>query len=1115
MLISATKHHVARDSHGVGLPRRLSFAATIASTVAGASRWILVSWLLTVCVSSVRADGTLDSVLARLASGEPTRIVGFGDSITGTYYHSGGLRGWFELTGVALERHFPKARVDLVNAGISGNTTKVGLARIDRDVVSKQPHLVVVMFGMNDVVATPLDEFAANTRAIVEKCRGVGAAVVLCTPNTVVDNPARSIAKLAALSQRVRDLARELGVEVADCFADTEALRTGDDAAWRVTLSDAIHPNLHGHAHMAETVARTIIGKPVSLEYVAPHRPALERTFARLAKGEPVHVVAMPPWDEWAAASLRALSSPDKVRVTTWPTEGKSAAEIVAWGDGVRNLAPDLVIAGLSTREWTGDLSRDVFPLEAVLNRAFPFGGREWDVVPVAGGVLPDEPTASPAARRLTETICAGKDVRFLKRLPHDSRPPRELWDEWFAEQTHARLAAWPALPAKNGQVTLPAQPWRFRPGARTFEVRVHYPQGSLERVGAQTGVMLTLHNWGGEFCIGTADPQQLADRLNVVALCVNYLQSGPKDSIQGPEPYDFGYLQALDALRALWWLWHGLEEGGRSFDKGRVFVTGGSGGGNVSLMANKLAPRTFAAVIDLCGMKKLSRDIAFHLPGGSDLDARWRRAPDDPYHLSMDDADLRFVGHSGHLAIQKSLGSEATVWIVHGTEDTTCPYADAVELAANMKEAGLSVVPEWIDRGRLDGKVFTSAGHSLGNRTEIVFRVAGDRLAPESAAPLRREGRSDFELRDERVRYPTHGGEWVISYASGYPLGRFEPKDLVPEYSDRGRPGTVTDRFGVTRPVKTISDWSERRRHIVASFERVAGRLPGESWRVPLDVKTIEERVVGGLRYRKVSFQSDPFDRVPAWLISPQDALPSTEKRAAILCLHQTCAGGKDEPVGLAGAPNMHYGKELAERGYVVLAPDYPSFGEHKYDFSAHPEYASGTLKAVWDNLRGVDLLSSLDEVDAERIGVIGHSLGGHNAIFTALFEPRLKVVVSSCGYASLAKDDVPSWTGPVYMPRIAGEFGNDARRVPWDFAELTAALAPRPFHTAAAQGDADFDVAGVREAVEGAAAVYDLLGAKESLTADYPAGPHDFPTAARLRAYELLDRVLKRGTP
>jgi lysophospholipase L1-like esterase len=233
----------------------LSFAATIASTVAGASRWILVSWLLTVCVSSVRADGTLDSVLARLASGEPTRIVGFGDSITGTYYHSGGLRGWFELTGVALERHFPKARVDLVNAGISGNTTKVGLARIDRDVVSKQPHLVVVMFGMNDVVATPLDEFAANTRAIVEKCRGVGAAVVLCTPNTVVDNPARSIAKLAALSQRVRDLARELGVEVADCFADTEALRTGDDAAWRVTLSDAIHPNLHGHAHMAETVA--------------------------------------------------------------------------------------------------------------------------------------------------------------------------------------------------------------------------------------------------------------------------------------------------------------------------------------------------------------------------------------------------------------------------------------------------------------------------------------------------------------------------------------------------------------------------------------------------------------------------------------------------------------------------------------------------------------------------------------------------------------------------------------------------------------------------------------------------------------------------------------------
>jgi lysophospholipase L1-like esterase/dienelactone hydrolase len=1067
--------------------------------------------LLAALATPARADSPLTNTRARLESGQPTRIVAFGDSITGTYYHSGGLRGWAELTAVALERHYPKARVELINAGISGHTTQLGLNRIDRDVLAHQPQLVIVMFGMNDVARLPLDTFIANTRTIVEKCRAVGAEVALCTPNTVVDNPERSIAKLAELSQRVRDLAKELNTGLADCFADTEALRQNHDSLWRVTLSDAIHPNLHGHRHMAETVARAIAGQPVSLDHLAPHKPSLQRTFARLTRGEPVHLVAMPPWDSWVADSLRREFPKAEIRVTPWPTAGKTPAEIVTFGDGIRKLAPDLVVAGLSTQRLTGDLSRDVFPLEAVLNRAFPFGGRDWDVLPVAGGVLLEDPPASPPTRRLSETICAGKDVPYFKRAHHDTRPPRELWDEWFAEQLHTRPEAWPALPPANGQITLPAQPWKFRPGPRTFDVRVHYPKGRLENVGPNTGLMLTLHNWGGEFCVGTADPQQLADRLNVVALCVNYLQSGPKDSIQGPEPYDFGYLQALDSLRALWWLWQGLESAKQPFDSQRVFVTGGSGGGNVSLMANKLAPRTFGAVIDLCGMKQLSRDIAFKLPGGSDLDARWRRDPADPYHLSMADADLRFVGNPSHLQIQKDLGSEATVWIVHGTEDTTCPYPHAVELADNMQRGGLNVIPEWIDKTRLDGKVFTSAGHSLGNRTEIVFKVAGDRLVPDGPQSLRRQCRSDFELRDDRVRYPVPGGEWVISYANGYPVGRFEPAAPHPAYTDHAAPSSVTDEFGATRSIQTKNDWSRRKQQIVASFERVAGQLPGPSWRVPLQPTLLEERRIGPLLYKKLSFQSDPFDRVPAWLIERVDPPTPPGRRPALLCLHQTFAGGKDEPAGLAGSPNMHYGKELAERGYIVLCPDYPSLGEHTYDFAAHPEYASGTLKAVWDNVRAVDFLTSLDTVDSQRIGVIGHSLGGHNAIFTALFEPRLKVIVSSCGYASMAKDDVPSWTGPRYMPRIASQFGNDVKQMPWDFAELIASMAPRPFHTAAALEDNDFDVGGVRDAIQGAAPIYELMGAKEALTADYPAGPHDFPPAARERAYRIIDSAMK----
>ena len=221
------------------------------------------------------------------------------------------------------------------------------------------------------------------------------------------------------------------------------------------------------------------------------------------------------------------------------------------------------------------------------------------------------------------------------------------------------------------------------------MRVLVHYPAGTLASVNERTGIMLTLHNWGGTDCVGTAAPRALAERLNVVALCVNYLQSGPKDSIEGPEPYDHGYLQALDALRALWWTFDGLQARG-AFAEGRLFCTGGSGGGNVTLMANKLAPRTFACVVDMCGMKKLSDDIAFNLPGGVDLDARWSRDPHSKNYLPLDEQEIRFVGHPDHLATMQRIGAAAKIVVVHGVDDST--YADATEMVSWMRRAKLDV---------------------------------------------------------------------------------------------------------------------------------------------------------------------------------------------------------------------------------------------------------------------------------------------------------------------------------------------------------------------------------------------------------------------------------------
>ena len=331
--------------------------------------------------------------------------------------------------------------------------------------------------------------------------------------------------------------------------------------------------------------------------------------------------------------------------------------------------------------------------------------------------------------------------------------------------------ADWPKLPDTNVTLEIPAQEWPQKPGVRKVGVQIHFPGGNLKGVKRDTGLMLSLHNWGGSWCGGSASPRALAERLNVVAICVNYLQSGRQASVEDSEPYDCGYLQALDALRALWFVYDGLEKAGVPFAKDRILTTGGSGGGNVSLMANKLAPRTFAAVIDMCGMPKLSDDIAFNLPGGSGLNARWSQDPASPFYLSPAEQEIRFVGHPGHLAKMKELGNRAEIFVVHGRNDRTCPFPDAEEMVANFQRAGLNVKPHFIGEEDLDGKVFKSSGHSLGNRTEIAIRFG--------EGPLSRGYPSDFDLRDEQVRFAATGGEFVISYRNGYPVGRFVPAPL------------------------------------------------------------------------------------------------------------------------------------------------------------------------------------------------------------------------------------------------------------------------------------------------------------------------------------------------
>jgi len=363
---------------------------------------------------------------------------------------------------------------------------------------------------------------------------------------------------------------------------------------------------------------------------------------------------------------------------------------------------------------------------------------------------------------------------------------------------------------------------------------------------------------------------------------------------------------------------------------------------------------------------------------------------------------------------------------------------------------------------------------------------------------------------------HPPRVSRAALALAAGLQAaGAVDPMAGAPPaipYPDHSRLMEVRDASGAARPVTTPADWALRAAHIRAGLQQAMGPLPGALARVPLEVEELGETSSARYLRRKVRFTPEVGDRVPAWLLIPHRL---RHRAPAMLCLHQTTGIGKDEPAGLGGLRSLHYAHELAERGYVCLVPDYPSFGEYPYDFQRQgAHHASGSIKAVWNNLRAVDLLESLPQVDAGRIGVIGHSLGGHNALFTAVLDPRLKAVVTSPGFTPFPHyygGKVGGWTSDRYMPRIRTVYGNEAARIPFDFPEVLGAIAPRGVFSNSPVRDDNFDVAGVRRAFAAASSVFDLHGAGSRLVLRTPDSGHEFPEAERRAAYDWLDSVLR----
>ncbi|MDX1618129.1 MAG: alpha/beta fold hydrolase [Balneolaceae bacterium] len=322
-------------------------------------------------------------------------------------------------------------------------------------------------------------------------------------------------------------------------------------------------------------------------------------------------------------------------------------------------------------------------------------------------------------------------------------------------------------------------------------------------------------------------------------------------------------------------------------------------------------------------------------------------------------------------------------------------------------------------------------------------------------------------------------------------------------------------------QPVETREEWSIKRRQILDGMEKAMGELPDRTSLPPLNVRVTDRLVTERYTRLTIRFTAAKDEEVPAYLYLPARK-DSRQKRPAMVVLHGTGDPGKKLVDGESPRPNRAHAKELAERGYVVIAPDYPSMGDLKdYDFE-NDRYRSGTMKGIFNHMRCVDLLQSRPEVDPDRIGVLGHSLGGHNSMFVGAFDTRLKVIVSSSGWTLMDYYDIGEiaheryggrlgpWAQTRYMPLIRHKYDLDDEKIPFDFDGVIAALAPRAFFSNSPLNDGNFDVEGVREGIATASEVYRFLGAEEKLQVRYPEAGHDFPTEVRREAYRFIDRML-----
>ena len=270
---------------------------------------------------------------------------------------------------------------------------------------------------------------------------------------------------------------------------------------------------------------------------------------------------------------------------------------------------------------------------------------------------------------------------------------------------------------------------------------------------------------------------------------------------------------------------------------------------------------------------------------------------------------------------------------------------------------------------------------------------------------------------------------------------------------------------------------WMEKRQAVKKRFlalmrDEAAPEPPGD-----FQVEVAREWDGGGFRIHDISYQVEADERAHAYLAIPDGPVPDGGY-PGVVCVHGTTNWGARRTLGLPPEPGdphaaktsagLDYARQLVRRGYVTISPEHfcstrrmPKEGPYETAafYRRHPDW-SAVGKYAYDSRIACSMLAARPEVDAGRLGVTGHSLGGHGSIWLAAYDNRIRCAAPSCSGSTFRENPAPlHWSRDywyIYFPQLREEF-LAGRKIQCDFHEMMSLIAPRPLLERFALNDGD----------------------------------------------------------